>query len=247
MNDQLMLGILLIIVGVAVGLIAVALVLNRRESRSSDEEGEAEQEAEPEVEAEIEDEDEGEEEGEAPKPQEELEHPESDGEESDGEEMEHESQPPADIPEEVEQEQVEPRDRQLVAQVYREDVTGRLIVLSGDNEYTSVGEIKDDTERRKLAYAASDFANWFQGEIGPRPASTPATAPPQNSPDVMLEEINGILQRSISPERGVRLFPGLDGGVKVLIGVKSYEIEEVPDEEIKGLIRQAVAEWEAGR
>jgi len=30
----------------------------------------------------------------------------------------------------------------------------------------------------------------------------------------------------------------------VLLGVKSYPLEEIPDESIKSLIRQAVAEWE---
>jgi hypothetical protein len=232
MNDQLMLGILLIIVGVAVGLIAVALVLNRREARNAAELDEGQAPDEPDAGVEIKEE------------QEEI----PDELEADEDTPEDEEPPQNDESREIPvPEEETPRERQLVAEVYREEVTGKLIVLTGDHEYTDSRQIKDETERRRLAYATSDLADWFQGEMEPRAMSAPATAPPRGSPGRMLEEINAILQRSISPERGVRLLPGADGGVKVLIGVKSYEIEEVPDDEIKVLIRQAVAEWEAGQ
>lgn len=223
MDNQLMLGILLIIVGVAMGLIAVALVLNRREDRIaaelSLEEGVVEQEDSEDNHREIEAHEE--------------------------EEIEDEVEEPA--VEETEESEAGPRERHLVAEVYREEVTGRLIVVSGDHEYTDSKQIKNEGERRRLAYAASDLSDWFQGEF--EYASRPAAAAPQQaaSSDQMLEEINEILQRSLAgtPDRGVRLFPDAVGGVKVLVGVKSYEIKDVPDEEIRDLIRQAVAEWEA--
>ena len=236
MDDQLMFGILLIIVGVAVGLIAVALVLNRRELRIA---------AELDLESETEDDEERSdvtdmEEG--PTPEEEDEEDQQ-SPEADKEDRHLEAEKLEAPPEEI------PRERQLVAEIYREDVTGRLVVRSGDHEYRDGKEIEDEGERRRLAYAASDLADWFQGEFEHRgrPAATSTTQP--SSPDRMLEEINEILQRSLAgtPDRGVRLIPDAASGVKVLIGIKSYEIDDVPDKEIKSLIRQAVAEWEAGQ
>ncbi len=228
-----MLGILLIIVGIAVSLIAVALVLNRRENRMAAElklESEAEGDEEPSN---------GEEVGEQPTPEEDEEdRPSPEGDEED---PQLEAGKLEALPDET------PRERRLVAEIYREDVTGKLVVRSGDHEYRDGREIENEAERRRLAYAASDLADWFQGEfeLGGRPAAI--STQPASSPDRMLEEINEILQRSLAgtPDRGVRLVPDAVTGVKVLIGVKSHEIEEVPDEEIKELIRQAVAEWEA--
>ena len=232
MDNPLMVGILLIIVGIAVGLIAVALVLNRREGRMATEldlESEAEEDQAP-----------------------------SDAEDSEEQSTAEEDEEQAEVDEEgpqLEAEKLEgppdetPRERHLVAEIYREDVTGRLIIRAGDHEYSDGKQIENEAERRRLAYAASDLADWFQGEfeIGGRPAAT--SSQQRSSPEGMLQEINKILQRSLvsTPERGVRLSPDAVGGVKVLIGVKSYAIDDVPDKEIRDLIRQAVAEWEAGQ
>ncbi|MFQ5942123.1 MAG: hypothetical protein ACE5JF_01090 [Anaerolineales bacterium] len=231
MDDQLIMGILLIIVGTALGLIAVALVLNRRDDRIEQPVGDAEEE-------------------EVAEEEEEVEQPAEDEEEAESEDDEDEQEAEVDERDEADDlEPTAPRERNLVAEVYREEVTGRLIVRAGDHEYTDSRQIDDEGERRRLAYAASDFADWFQGEFEPsgRPVAAAGQAPA--APDQMLEEINEILQRSLvgTSDRGVRLFPDTAGGVKVFIGVKSYGIEDVPDKEIKDLIRQAVAEWEAGQ
>ena len=233
MDNPLMLWVLLIIVGVAVGLIAVALVLNRREGRIAAElELEGEQDKEPSDAADVE---------EQPSPEEDGDDPASS--EADEGDPQLESEKLEAPPDET------PRERHLIAEIYREDVTGRLVVRLGDHEYRDGKDIENEAERRRLAYAASDLADWFRGEfeLGDRPAAISAQRP--SSPDRMLEEINQILQRSLAdtPDRGVRLSPDAVSGVKVLIGVKSYEIEQVPDEEIKKLIRQAVAEWEASQ
>jgi hypothetical protein len=67
-------------------------------------------------------------------------------------------------------------------------------------------------------------------------------------PVSMIEAINAILDRQLAKTEGapraIRLVPDPSGGVRVLLGVKSYPLDEVPDESIKSLIRQAVAEWE---
>ena len=155
-----------------------------------------------------------------------------------------------EIEEAEEMESPAPRERQLVAEIYREEVTGKIIVRAGDQEYLDGKQIESEAERRRLAYAASDLSDWFQGEFefGERSATASSTQQSASS-DQMLEEISVILQRSLAgtPDRGVRLIPDSVAGVKVLIGVKSYQIEDVPNDEIKDLIRQAVAEWEAGQ
>jgi hypothetical protein len=248
MDDQLMLGILLIIVGIAIGLIAVAVVLNRRENRiarletnhqelSDSEEEEPAAEIDEDMLAPEADEDEP-----APEADEDRPAPEADEDEAS-----------EDSDEVVEAEEIEaptPRERQLVAEIYREEVTGKLIVRAGGQEYLDVGQIESEADRRRLAYAASDLSDWFQGEFefGGRSAAA-SSAQQSASSDRMLEEISAILQRSLAgtPDRGIRLIPDAVAGVKVLIGVKSYEIDDVPDDEIKNLIRQAVAEWEAGQ
>ena len=230
MDDQLVIGILLIIVGIAIGLIAVAVVLNRREDQLADE-------LDPETEG-TEDQ---------PAPESEEDDPVS---ELDQDKPIDEGEPSEQADDAEEQAPTAPLERQLIAEIYREEVTGKLIVRAGDQEYLDGKQIENQADLRRLAYAASDLSDWFQGEFEFGGRSAAASSPQQaDSSDQMLEEINEILQRSLSstPDRGVRLFPDGVGGVKVMIGVKSYEVEDVPDDEIKDLIRQAVAEWEAGQ
>ena len=233
MDDQLVIGILLIIVGIAIGLIAVAVVLNRREDQLA-------AELDPETEDTV---DEAAPEFEEDDPLSELDEDEPDSEIN-------EDEPSEEADDAGEQAPPAPLERQLIAEIYREEVTGKLIVRAGDQEYLDGKQIENEADRRRLAYAASDLSDWFQGEFEFGGRSAAASSPQQaESSDQMLEEINEILQRSLAntPDRGVRLFPDGVGGVKVMIGVKSYEIDDVPDDEIKDLIRQAVAEWEAGQ
>jgi cytoskeletal protein RodZ len=236
MDDRLMLGILLIIVGIAIGLIAVAVVLNRREDRIAAEIGLETNDTDDEEPADSEEEEP------APEVEEDEPAPEPDDDTLSEEAAESEETEAMESP--------TPRERQLVAEIYREEVTGKLIVRTGDQEYLDAKQIESEAERRRLAYAASDLSDWFQGEFefGGRSATVSSTQQ-SASADRMLEEINANLQRSLAgtPDRGVRLIPDAVAGVKVLIGVKSYEIEDVPDDEIKDLIRKAVAEWEAGQ
>ena len=233
MDDQLMLGILLIIVGIAIGLIAVAVILNRREDRIAAEMGLGTDDTDEEESSDSEEE----------QPASEVDEDEVTSDSDDDE-------PPDETDETEGIVTSAPRERQLVAEIYREEVTGKLIVRTGEHEYLDGKQIESEAERRRLAYAASDLSDWFQGEFEFGGRSETADSTQQfDSSDQMLEEINAILRRSLAgtPDRGVRLLPDASAGVKVLIGVKSYEIEDVPDEEIKGLIRQAVAEWEASQ
>ncbi|MEK7682636.1 MAG: hypothetical protein AAB321_01160 [Chloroflexota bacterium] len=270
MDQQLLVGILLIIVGVAVGLIAVAVVMNRRTERGegparldgstelaevrarrglSRAEGPAEQPT-------------GEEFIEAPQIEHALEPAIVHSREIPGEaEIDREPAPdtPDIVPETTPEKQVAERPlmlsgspgRQLVAEIYREEVSGELVVKLADKEYRNLADIEDEQVREQLSSAASDLARWFAEDLQPSHSPSEQRAPAPPAGRSMLEGINSILQRSLATsglrERGIRLVPDAAGGVKVLIGLKSYALDEVPDEEIRRLIRESVAEWEAGQ
>ncbi|HEX9676528.1 MAG TPA: hypothetical protein VGA07_11160 [Anaerolineales bacterium] len=104
-----------------------------------------------------------------------------------------------------------------------------------------------DRRRSAKKAEAAQPADPSRAEAGALSSSDPAAgAAPR--PVNMIEAINAILDRQLAKTEGVpravRLVPDPTGGVRVLLGVKSYSLEELPDENIKSLIRQAVAEWE---
>jgi hypothetical protein len=90
----------------------------------------------------------------------------------------------------------------------------------------------------------------------PQPASRPtpstpikATDEPESAPKSIVGQINMVLQKRMAntplASRGVSLMESVTGGVNVYIGVQRYEgIDDVPDEEIKAAIREAISEWE---
>jgi hypothetical protein len=67
----------------------------------------------------------------------------------------------------------------------------------------------------------------------------------------MIDQINTILERKLaeSPQglKGVRLVEGTGGALRVFVGLQSYAFDEVPDPEVRKVIREAVAEWENPR
>lgn len=96
----------------------------------------------------------------------------------------------------------------------------------------------------------------------PPPPSTPLSQPvaakspviaiedrPSTPANSIVAQIDTILQTRIAgtsiEERGVFLAQSPDGGVMVYVGLKKYMgVDEVPDEEIKSAIRDAITEWE---
>ena len=240
MDQELLVGVLLIIVGLAIGLIAVALVLNRRAARE-------EQLAEAAVPAES-----------AEDAQPELDHlvATASGEGPAPDTGALLSAPPP--PPEPKAPSIQPSpapggsaQRTLVAEIYRDEGHGGLILRTAGRDYRAISQIEDEQLRMDLALLASDLSGRFGGgALTPPPPSKPRTAERAGGRS-MLEGINSILQRALADAgnkaKGVQLVPDAAGGVKVLIGLKSYALDEVPDEEIRRLIRESVAEWEAGQ
>jgi hypothetical protein len=233
MDQQLLVGVLLIVVGLAVGLIAVAFVLNRRAAR----------EDQP---------------ADTPAPQEAA----VDSEAEDAEDAKAEvallvatqsDKGPVALSVPVGQKPAAAGldERKLVAEIYRDPTGGGLILRAGGKEYRAISQIEDEQLRMELTALAADLASRFvEGLRAPAVPSAPRTAARPGSRS-MLEGINSILQRVLAnagnKAKGVQLIPDAAGGVKVLIGLKSYALDEVPDEEISRLIRESVAEWEAGQ
>ncbi len=147
-------------------------------------------------------------------------------------------------------EKPEPGPRIQVATLLRDEVTGALIVKVGDREYQSATELQDSQDWTRVEFAASDLSKWIDQ---PEPRGGPEREAEQgerSGPKSMIEQINDILQEKIETSGkshlAVRLIEGPEGSARVLIGVHSYELGEVPDESVNELIRAAVAEWEAG-
>jgi hypothetical protein len=62
-------------------------------------------------------------------------------------------------------------------------------------------------------------------------------------------QIDAILQAKLAgthlDERGIRLVEGQDQSMVIKVGLQSYnEIDDVPDDRVRQLIRLSVAEWE---
>lgn len=227
-DNQLALGVVLIIIGIAFGLLAYAVMLNRREAQHEEEnmeqvESSAEESAtEPEAE-----------------PKEDREEVETG--------LDAQEQVPA---EEVQSSTRERRRRIPIATLARDEVTGQLIISMGEQDYRVASDITDEGDKRKLEYAAADLSLWFESKQDRVPvASAEEPAEPQQTD--MIEEINEFLKQKLrhlpTEQQAVRLAEGASGGVRVYVGIDNYSLEDVPDENVKQLIREAVADWEAHR
>lgn len=141
-------------------------------------------------------------------------------------------------------------ERIQVATLLRDEVSGKLIVQVDDVEYEDREALKDSLHWTRVEYAAKDLSQWIE-TIKPKPTVKIDREfnPPELKPTSMIEQIDQILQERIRAsgrlDLGVRLTEGPGGTARVLIGLNSYEITDVPNSEIQTLIREAVATWEA--
>jgi len=172
------------------------------------------------------------------------EHPSAPGQGAPEEETSRNEDPPSPL--------VAPHPQRIqVATLLRDEVTGKLIVQVGDTEFSDPNELRDSPYWTRVEFAALDLSKWIEQEE----ERTVDTAPRMRESDTtpirpqsMIEQINDILQQNIAESggkyQGVQLIEGPGGSARVMVGVQSYELGEVPDESIQALIRDAVATWE---
>ncbi len=93
--------------------------------------------------------------------------------------------------------------------------------------------------QRPTITAVNVLARALQSEVR-------APEPPPRSIAVQIDEIlQEKLASSPMASRGIRLLELPNKGMVVMVGLNQYEgVEAVPDEEIRQVIRAAVAEWE---
>ncbi|MDF1499580.1 MAG: hypothetical protein P1P76_03825 [Anaerolineales bacterium] len=264
MNNALIIGVILIIAGIALAIFAYMVITS--DDRRGRERGEIETEQSSAVPTPSEDILDGEIDdvpGEATPPED---HPDLDIKPSiEPALMDAHPEEPVEQGEEAqvtEPEQPQPaapppgKDRIQVATLLRDDVTGKLIIRVGEREYASADELRSSPDWTRVQYAASDLNTWVStpepsasASKGSEPDVGGESKTAEREPSSMIEQINSILQTRIEAsgrsELAVRLIEGPGGMARVLIGVHSYEIGEVPDPEVRELIRQAVAAWES--
>jgi hypothetical protein len=84
----------------------------------------------------------------------------------------------------------------------------------------------------------------------PKPAApTPAEEDKPAKPGSIVAQIDSVLQARLAgtalADKGIWLQESPEGGVLVWVGINKYEsIDDVPDEQIKVIIRTAITEWE---
>lgn len=135
-----------------------------------------------------------------------------------------------------------------VARLLRDEATGSLLIAVGPRLYRTVDELRASGDWLRLEAAARDLQVWFAALPKPKPVEERRADEPAPRGGSMLDQINAILERklTLAPElpQGIRLAPSPEGGVRVLIGLQSYPLDQVPETKINQLIRESVSEWE---
>lgn len=136
-----------------------------------------------------------------------------------------------------------------VATLLRDEVSGKLLVLVGGREYASVEDLRASKDYARVEYAAADLVQWLGAAAVRERAGERAAKEDAKKPASMVEQINDILQQKLveafGSTRGIRLVEGAGGALRVYFGLQSFSLEDIPDADVKRMMREAVAEWDA--
>jgi hypothetical protein len=142
---------------------------------------------------------------------------------------------------------------ELAATLLYDKKTGALAVRVEDREYHSAASLKRSEDWKDVEGAIANLMSWFS-KVGDQEVlrglvQEPVSAETKAEPQSMVDQINQVLEQQAAKRKGeladVRLGEGPDGDVRVLVGLDSYPLDEVPDAKVRRLIRQAVEAWEA--
>ena len=259
LDNNLIIGVVLIGVGLLLGLLAYSIITGRNEEEIEEEGEDMGEPVEPTPEPEPV-EMEGEETSPTPQIEEDIPLPDTSEETLPSIAQTSEPLPTEEIPLEdtttgpgvMKTAQTEPGEavqpRITIATLHRDEVTGELIVQVGDHQYLTAAELKRSSDWNRVEYAASDLAKWISSQANEDHIPEVNRKQDTTRPQSMIEQINNILQQKLAESaggvKGVSLIESSEGTARVLMGVQSYSIDEVPDPEVRQLIHEAVAAWE---
>jgi hypothetical protein len=150
--------------------------------------------------------------------------------------------------------------------LWRDALSQRLMVEMDGKVYRNPGEM-DSGQRLRLAPLVGEANAWVPrqaahpleraGAAPTLPAGLPAS-PFQDEKEALIKtaagqsiaaQIDEILQRKLAgtplAARGIKLVELPNQGMVVMIGLEKYtDLTQVPEEEVRSVIAQAVAEWE---
>jgi hypothetical protein len=232
MNTTLVFGVLLIVAGIALAILAYALILNRRSESPAGTDG-----AEPEAELVV------------PPPSTPAEPAAIAAVLPPAPQAQPAALPPAPQAQPPAPAAPPPPPRTIdVGRLLRDEVSGALLIAVGPRLYRTVDELRPSGDWLRMEKAARELQAWFAAPPKPKPTEERRSEEAAPRGGSMLDQINAILERKLAlvPElpQGILLAPSPEGGVRVLIGLQAYALDQVPDAKINQLIRESVSEWE---
>ena len=232
MNTTLVFGVLLIVAGIALAILAYALILNRRSESAAGTDG-----AEPEAEIVV------------PPPSTPAEPTAIAAVLPPAPQAQPAALPPAPQAQPPAPGAPPPPPRTIdVGRLLRDEVSGALLIAVGPRLYRTVDELRPSGDWLRMEKAARELQAWFAAPPKPKPTEERRSEEAAPRGGSMLDQINAILERKLAlvPElpQGILLAPSPEGGVRVLIGLQAYALDQVPDAKINQLIRESVSEWE---
>lgn len=151
-----------------------------------------------------------------------------------------------------------PDDPELIpaATLFREAVTGRIVVKVGDRQYESVDSLKNSKDWPRVQSLSTDLSDWILDKQKPSTPqnkagivkTTPSVDGQSSDPDSMVAQINQIIEKKVESmdeeRREIELVEGLLGALEVRVGTEKFPIDEVPYENVRDLIQESVSQWE---
>ena len=151
-----------------------------------------------------------------------------------------------------------PDDPELIpaAALFREAVTGRIVVKVGDRQYESVDSLKNSKDWPRVQSLSTDLSDWILDKPKPSPTQDQAVIEKMtlsvegrsSDSDSMIAQINQIIEKKVKSmdgeRREIELVEGLLGALQVRVGTEKFPIDEVPYENVRDLIQDSVSQWE---